>query len=198
MQPGSGSTAEVDSDELVVIGRISGLFGVSGWVKVYSYTRNRQDILNYDPWYLRSQQGRRDEEGDGRSLCRAHWTPVRLEQGHKQGKGVVAKLQGISDRNQAAGWIDAEIAVGRAQLPALAEDEYYWNDLVGLQAVTKEGIVLGQVSGLLETGANDVLVIDETVHGKQRQRLIPFVQPTVVQQVDLANKRIVVDWDPEF
>ncbi len=183
MQQNRQGNQPVDADELVVVGRISGLFGVTGWMKIYSYTRSREDILRYDPWYLQGRAG---------------WERLGLERGHRQGKGVVAKLEGVDDREQAAERLGAQIAVHRSQLPALAEDEYYWADLVGLEVVTTDGAVLGRVSGLMETGANDVLVVDDTTHGKRRQRLIPFIQPDTVRQVDLAGNRIVVDWDPEF
>lgn len=165
-------------EKRIVLGRVSGLFGVRGWVKVFSETDPRQGIAAYSPWQLRLQ-------GD--------WKAIEVESGRRHGKSVIAKLRGIDDREAAAALLDAEIAVWRSQLPAAAEGEFYWADLEGLAVRTAEGVELGAVSHLIETGANDVLV----VRG-ERERLIPFVRGQVVKTVDLERGLVVVDWDPEF
>lgn len=164
---------------LVTLGRVSGLHGVQGWLKVYSDTRPRENILNYSPWYLRQGQD---------------WEAVSLEHGRRQGKLVLAKLQGCADRETAREWLGADIAVRRSQLQDdLAEDEFYWADLEGLRVITLEGVELGRVSHLMETGANDVLV----VRG-ERERLLPWIWEQVIRDVNLEAGRIQVDWDPEF
>lgn len=174
-----GSTSKAGiQDQVVILGQISGLFGVQGWIKVFSYTDPRENILQYDPWYVRV--------GDG-------WREVTLAEGQRHGKTVIARLEGCADRDAAAAWVGHEIGVRRDQLPALEQDEYYWSDLEGLQVETTAGVALGRVSHLLETGANDVLV----VRG-DRERLIPYVRPDVVVQIDLDAGVIRVDWDPEF
>lgn len=162
----------------VVLGRVSGLFGVRGWVKVYSHTEPRENIAGYPDWYLQ---------------CDGDWQPVRVEQGRRHGKGVVVKLVGIEDRDQAAGLIDCDIAIDRDQLPPLPPGEYYWTDLEGLRVVTLEGTELGRVSHLFATGANDVMVVTG-----ERERLLPFVQPDIIRRVDPEQGLIEVDWDPEF
>ncbi|WP_456404810.1 ribosome maturation factor RimM [Thiolapillus sp.] len=164
-------------DRLVTLGRISGIHGVQGWLKIFSDTRPRENILKYSPWYL--QRNQRWEK----------WIPVT---GRRQGKLVLAKLQGCNDREAARELMDAEIAVQRAQLPK-AKDEFYWADLEGLQVITQQGVELGKVSHLFETGANDVLV----VRG-DRERLIPWIWKQVILDVDLEQGRMIVDWDPEF
>lgn len=166
------------SEDLVTLGRISGLFGVRGWVKVYSHTEPRENIVHYSPWRLRLGSG---------------WREFAVADGQRHGKGVIARLDGVDDRNAAAALVGAEVAVRRDQLPPLGEDEYYWSDLEGLEVITIDGWHLGRVDHLLETGANDVLV----VHG-DRERLIPFVRPDVVTAVDLDAAVIRVDWDPDF
>jgi 16S rRNA processing protein RimM len=163
----------------VILGKITGLYGVRGWVKVYSHTEPRANIVKYSPWLIRKPG--------------ADWQEITVRSGKAHGKGVVAQLQGVNDRDQAAQLMGAEIAVPRSQLPAAAEGEYYWADLVGLHVVNLEGVELGKVSHLMETGANDVLVVKG-----ERERLIPFLQPDVVTEVDLDTGRIQVDWDPEF
>ena len=161
----------------VVLGRVSGLFGVKGWVKVFSDTAPRENILGYPHWYLQ-----RDGE----------WRPYRLLDGRRQGKAVVARLQGCDDRDQAAELIGADIAIRRDQLPPARTDEFYWTDLQGLRVETLDGVDLGRVDHLFETGANDVMVIEG-----DRQRLIPFIDG-VIGQVDLDAGLIRVDWDPDF
>jgi len=170
----------VVSDDFVVLGRVSGIFGAQGWVKVHSETRERADILRYNPWHLRVAGG---------------WQAHRLLEGRVQGSGVVvARLEGIRDRDQVRGLIGVDIAVRREQLPPVAAGEYYWSDLEGLRVVNGAGIELGTVSHLFEVhGANDVLVVKDGEH----ERLIPFTRDAV-KQVDLESRVIRVDWDAEF
>lgn len=170
-------------EEYITVGRISGLYGVKGWVKVFSYTQPRDNILKYSPWYLKQ----------GNS-----WRPVKLQAGRVHGEGIVAHIEGCDDREQARELLKVEIAITRQQLPALDEG-YYWTDLVGCQVVTQQGIELGQVSQMLETGANDVMVVQQQIAGDEPQeRLIPFLLGDVILSVDLAGQIITVDWDPEF
>lgn len=166
-------------DPYVVVGEISGLFGVRGWVKVYSYTQPRGNILHYQQWYLR--------QGD-------EWSPCRLEDGREHGHGVVAKLVGCDDRDQAIPLLKCTIAIHRDQLQPLPDDEYYWSDLIGLQVSTVDGVALGLVVALFETGANDVL----SVKDGDTERLIPFIPKDVIHDIDLEQGTMQVDWDPEF
>lgn len=151
-----------------------------GWVKIFSYTEPRQNIIDYQPWYLKKEQD-------------ADWVPVQLAEGRQQGKGVVARLQNCDDRDQAYNLMGSEIAIRRDQLPATEPGEYYWNELQGLQVVTVDGESLGTVDHLLSTGANDVLVVKG-----ERERLIPFLTGSVVIEVDLERGEIQVDWDKDF
>lgn len=162
----------------VVLGRISGLHGVQGWVKVFSETQPRAGIVKYSPWQVKQ---------------RGEWREFTVVAGHEQGKTVIAKLESVDDRDAAAALRDAEIAVWRDQLPAAKPDEYYWSDLEGLTVVTTDGLSLGKVSHLMETGANDVLVVQG-----ERERLLPYLPGQVVIDIDLAKGSMTVDWDPEF
>ncbi len=110
-----------------------------------------------------------------------------------QGKAIVARLDGINDRDQAAGLMGWDIFISPEQLPKAAEGEYYWSDLIGLHVETIEGVSLGVVDSLLETGANDVVI----VHG-ERERVIPFLQGQTIIKIDLETGKMIVDWDPEF
>jgi len=162
----------------ITIGRISGLYGVRGWVKIFSYTHPIKNILNYSPWQL-GQHGQ--------------WQTISVSEGRSQNKGIIARLESINDRDQASRLLGAEIAVERQQLPQPSEGEYYWADLTGLTVINREGITLGQVDYLLETGANDVLVLKG-----ERERLIPFLLEQVVLDVDLAQSVLRVDWEADF
>jgi 16S rRNA processing protein RimM len=160
----------------VAVGRVAGLFGVRGWIKVYSYTRPRDAILGYNPWLI-------DVRGE--------WRSVEVAEGRAQGKGIVVRLKGYDDRDAATELVGSEIAVSLSQLPAAAEHEYYWAELEGLRVVNLTGHELGRVGHLFETGANDVMVVQG-----ERERLIPAV-PAIIQRVDRAAGVIYVDWDAE-
>jgi len=166
------------SGDVIVLGEVVGAHGVRGEIKVYSATRPRENIFDYSPWRL---------ESSGEFRHRA------LIRGRRQGKGLVAQLEGIDDREAALSLRGSRIGVLRSQLPALDDEEYYWADLQGMQVITRQGVDLGIVTGLMETGANDVMV----VRG-DRERLIPYVPDRYVVSVDAAAGVLEVDWDPEF
>ena len=168
--------------EPILLGRIVGVFGVAGWVKLESFTEPRENLLKYRPWRLRRGEGEQAIELE-----------VERPRGRAQGKGMMAELPGIADRDAAACWVGAEIWVDRARLPKLKRGEVYWADLEGLTVIATNGTTLGTVSHLFATGANDVLV----VRG-ERERLIPYLPNSVVLSVDLNAREIRVDWDPEY
>lgn len=174
--------------DLVVIGRFTGTFGIKGWLKVYSYTDPLDNFLDY--LYCRIQR-----EGT--------WHATQIAEGKVHGKGLVVKLKGVDDPEQAAVYVGCDVAVAATQLPLLPENEYYWRQLEGLQVVVdhpqRGRLVLGRVDHLLETGANDVLVVkgdDDSID--RRERLIPYLPDQVVLAIDLAERRMRVDWDPDF
>jgi len=165
-------------ERLVVLGRIAGLFGLRGELKVNSFTEPPEGICKYTPWLLKR----------GNAV-----TEHKVATGRRHGNaGVVVTLESVADREGAQALIGAEVAVKRAQLPPPEAGRFYWFDLEGLKVETVTGVVLGEVSHLFETGANDVIV----VRG-ERERLLPYV-PEVVKDVDLAARVMRVEWDPEF
>src|SRR5699024_7191912 len=142
-------------DKPVVLGHVSGLFGVRGWIKVYSHTRPPANLLAYERWFVGASDS-------GRPL---HWRPFRVVAAKPHGKTLIAQLADaedtvVADRATAAALLDCDIAVARADMPALAAGEYYWHDLIGLEVINRDGEALGRVSTMMETGANDVLVVD--------------------------------------
>jgi len=166
------------SEKLISIGKINGIFGVKGWLKIFSYTEPRENILTYSPWVLKKGKESKD---------------VKVIDGRRHGKTVVASLDGLDDRDEAVtlnGW---DILIHPEQLPKPRQDEYYWADLVGLQVKTSDGLVLGVIDSMLETGANDVII----VRG-DRERLIPFIQGQTVISIDLNTGVMIVNWDTDF
>jgi 16S rRNA processing protein RimM len=163
-------------ERMLVLGRIVGVHGVRGWVKVFSETEPRENIFGYSPWYI----------GEARE-------PREPAEGRPQGKGLVARLLGCDDRDQAAALVGQEIRVRRNQLPPPGVEELYWADLEGLAVETHDGRMLGEVDHLFATPGNDVLVVKG-----ERERLIPFLWGAVVKNVDFERGSILVDWDPEF
>jgi 16S rRNA processing protein RimM len=174
--------SEADTSTLV-IGRIRGVYGVRGWVKIHSYTEPMENLLQYGNCRIRRRQG---------------WEAVIIDAGKLHGKGLVAHIKGIDDREQAAALQDCDIAISPGELPELGREEYYWRQLQGL-AVFCGDELLGRVDHLLDTGANDVLVVRPCEGSRDgRERLIPWLRETVVRRVDLAAGSMEVDWDPEF
>jgi len=162
--------------EPVVLGRITGVFGVRGWVKVFSYTEPREGILDYPRWYLSGPDG---------------WQVRDVGAAKRHGKSIIARFEGCDDRDAAAPLVGRDIAVPREEMPAAGEGSYYWADLQGLRVVHRDGTPLGNVAYLLDTGANDVLVVTDG----ESERLIPFVMDKVILDVDLAEGVIGVDWE---
>jgi len=162
----------------IAVGRFSGVFGVRGWLRVLSYTRPPANLVDYRPWHI--LEGGRLVQLEG---IECDW----------RGQVLLARLAGLELREAAAAWVGREIYITREQLPPAAAGEVYWADLIGLAVVNRRGDRLGEVARLLETGAHDVLV----VRG-DRERLIPFVRGVHVLDIDLAERRLLVDWEADY
>lgn len=169
--------------EFVVLGKIVTVHGIRGAVKIYSFTDPIDNILNYPQWILRKGNEQ---------------LTVKLKAGRMQGKALVAELDNLTDREEAKKLADFEILVCRDELPVLNNDEYYWYQLQGLMVINQQNQLLGKVDHLLETGANDVLVVKPCVDSiDDRERLLPYIEQCVLN-VDLAAGTLQVDWDAEF
>lgn len=165
-------------DAKLAVGKIAGVYGLKGWLKIYSHTQPIDNILQYNPWWL-------DRKGV--------LTEVELEAGKLHGKGVLAKLKGIDDPDEAKKLVGTEIFIESSALAPLPEDEFYWRDLIGLVVQNRDGVILGKVDDLMETGANLVLVVKG-----ETEILIPWIWESVILEVDLQQQRLVADWDPDF
>ncbi|MCF7521927.1 ribosome maturation factor RimM [Neisseria sp. ZJ106] len=167
-----------DTQQWVAMGYIKGVFGIKGWLKIAANTEYSDSLLDYPEWQLRK---------DGKTLT------VVLEAGKVMGDELQVKFEGIDDRDQAFSLRGYTIEIPRESFAPTEEDEYYWADLVGMTVSNKSGIVLGTVKNLMETGANDVLVVE----GEYGQKLIPFVSQ-YIENVDTGNHTITADWDLDY
>lgn len=167
----------MSDDKKIIVGKINGVYGVKGWVKVFSETDPREGITKYNPWFLK---------------LRGEWREVKVESGRCQAKTIVAKLEGYDDRDEALLLNGAVIGIEPEQMNALAEDEFYWRDLLGCRVVNQQEVELGVVSKLLETGANDVMVVTSK---DNREHLIPWTLDYTIIEVDLEQSLITVAWD---
>jgi len=179
----SGDVSSDRTGDRILVGKITGVYGVKGWVKVYSYTEPREGIAAYRPWYLK--QGKTTPQ----------WREIDLAQAKRHGKTVIAKFDGCDDRDAAMLLIGAEIGINQDQLGSLTNKEYYWRDLIGLRVIDQQGTELGDVKNLLETGANDVLVV---AGAEGREHLIPWIMDHVILRVDLDEGSILVDWQVDW
>jgi len=169
------------SEEYVPVGKISGVFGVKGWMKIFSFTEPRKNILSYSPIYM-SQKG--------------EWIEMEVSGGRIQGKGVVMGLVNVTDPDQVLPLIGSELAIKKTQLKPTAKDEFYWSDLIGLTVINLNDEILGQVDSLLETGAHDVLLVKNKE--RKSEQLIPYVMDEIIQLIDLDKGIIQVDWELDY
>ncbi|MDD7804685.1 MAG: ribosome maturation factor RimM [Endozoicomonas sp. (ex Botrylloides leachii)] len=172
----------------IIVGSITAVYGVQGWVKVYSHTRPIENILNYSCWHI-NRNGRTEA--------------VEIDQGRRHGKGLIAHIVGCDHRELARSYCNSDIMISAGQLPAADEDEIYWHQLEGLTVYSRtqagDNVVLGSVSHLMATGANDVLVISPSKGSvDKRERLVPWLLDQVVLEVSPEKGFIRVLWDPTF
>ena len=180
--------AELPADA-VEVGRVADAWGIKGWFKVLSHSSNPEALFSAKRWYLQpSERGAKTFSG-------TVLLPIRQAKDHSD--AVVAWAEGIDDRNAAEALRGARIFVPRSSFPSTTEGEYYWVDLIGLEVVNREGVALGQVRDLMSTGPQTVLVLAHEQDGKPVERMIPFVS-AFVDKVELSERRITVDWQPDY
>ena len=172
------------SDKLV-IGIIGAPYGVKGWVKITSHTHDLDGVFAYTPWLLGQVQ-------EGNEYVVDQW--------RTHNKGLVAKLIGVDDRDDAERIKNLEISIKAEMLPELDDSDVYWRELVGMQVITDKGYNLGVIKELFETGANDVLLVKANLNDAfgQKERMVPYLLDQVIKQVDRQANTVTVDWDPAF
>ena len=169
----------MSDSESIALGHVSGVFGIKGWIKVYSYTRPKEQILNYPTWLI----------GKNKTV------QMILEEGRLHKESIIAKLKGIDDRNKAMDLFENKIHVLTQDLANLPQDEFYWYQLIGLQVFDTSGKHIGEVVRMMETGANDVLVVRAD---DKAEHLIPYIKDGVIQSIDLMTQKIIVEWETNY
>jgi 16S rRNA processing protein RimM len=169
------------AETFIPVGKIAGVFGVKGWMKVFSFTQPRNNILSYSPLYL---------------LTKGKWVEAKVTNGRVQGKGIVISLENVTEPDAVFPLIGTELAIKEHQLKPTEADEFYWSDLTGLKVINVNDEPLGEVDSIVETGAHDVLLVKDNAH--KIERLIPFVMGEIVQDVNLDNGVIRVDWELDY
>lgn len=174
------------SSDMLIVGRLTSVHGVRGWLKVFSYTERLESLVEYSPWWVESSEG----------LVKAEVDHVK-----RQGDALLVHFKGVDDRDVAKDWCQRDVFIEKALLPVLQADDYYWHQLVGLNVLLENGhehVRLGVVASLLETGANDVLVVKgDNKSIDSRERLIPYSKEFVLD-INLGEQTMLVSWDPEF
>lgn len=162
----------------IIIGKVGAPYGVRGWVKVNAYTDPITNLLNYKNLYIQHQN---------------EWQPAEVEASKPHGTQIAVKFKGIDDRDTAQRFTNDMMAIDREQLETLPEGEYYQNDLIGFSVETQEGVWLGTLVEFMATGANDVIIVET----EQKRHLLPYIND-VIKHIDPDDKKITVDWDPDF
>ncbi|WP_028388584.1 ribosome maturation factor RimM [Legionella fairfieldensis] len=164
--------------EWVIVGRFGRVHGVKGFITVHSFTEPRDNILRYSDWHIYLDK---------------QWQPLHVLHVEVNDKSILAQVEGYCEREQVADLTNVEIAISRNQLPSLKHGEYYWYQLMGMQVMNQHGQLLGNITGIMPTGANDVLIVE----GEKRY-LIPYLPSQFVLDVDTSQGIITVDWDVDF
>ncbi|GAA6173339.1 ribosome maturation factor RimM [Colwellia sp. KU-HH00111] len=175
----------MNKENQIILGKVGAVYGIKGWLKIHSFTDELEAILDYFPWSLKL--GNKTQA-------------VEVTDWRKHNKGLIVKVGNIDDRDEAQALVGSEILTSEKSLPDLPEGEFYWRDLIGMNVVTNKGYDLGIVTDMMETGANDVLVVKANLNDgfSKKERLIPYLLEQVIESVSRENNQICVDWDPGF
>ncbi|MEI6895545.1 MAG: ribosome maturation factor RimM [Colwellia sp.] len=175
----------MSKEQQIILGKVGAVYGIKGWLKIHSFTGETEAILDYFPWSLKL--GNKTQT-------------VEITDWRKHNKGLIVKVAGIDDRDVAQTLVGSEVLTREAALPNLPQGDFYWRDLIGMSVVTNKGYDLGVVADMMETGANDVLVVKANLNDgfSKKERLIPYLFEQVIESVSIENKQICVDWDPGF
>jgi len=179
--------AQEDNKKYIILGKLNAHHGVKGWLKIYSYTDPKENILSYKKVYV-FKEGKSE-----------YWKEIEFSEGRIQGKGIVAHIKDCNSREASEQFIGSSVGILKEDLKALEEDEIYWHDLIGLTVINQEGITLGKIESMLATPANDVMVI-KPAKGSidlQKEYLIPYIKQFVLE-VDTKLGEVEVDWDSDF
>lgn len=178
-------------DDAIEVGRVIDAWGVKGWIKVQPFSADPQALFSTKRWFIKAPEQPRAPGAVPLPQL------LKVIQAREHGEGIVAAVQEVADRSAAEALKGARVFVSRASFPTAEADEYYWVDLIGLDVVNRDGVALGRVADLLDTGAHAVLRIEDVSGGEPVERMVPFVA-AYIDQVDLPGRRITVDWSADW
>jgi len=169
----------------IVVGKMGSTYGVRGWLRLFSSTEIASNIFDYQPWFIQ-HAGR--------------WQSIELERWKHHNHDLIIKIKSVDDQAAASQLTNCEIMVDSTQLPVLSSNYYYWKDLIGCQVITTSGYQLGKIVDMMETGSNDVMVVKADLKDAFgiKERLIPYLDKQVVKRVNVDDKQVEVDWEPNF
>lgn len=198
LQSSTGLTPSSLPDDAIEVGRILDAWGVKGWVKILSHSTDPEALFSAKSWFLQAP----DVKFRPGFTAFSGTVSLSVDEAKTHSGSMVAKFSGVDDRNAAEALRSCRIFLPRSSFPAASKDEYYWVDLIGLNVVNREGVALGLVRDLMATGPHSVLCVEYTTHQEDgttstAERMIPFVS-AYVDAVDIANKCITVDWQPDY
>lgn len=173
--------SQLQTHKIITIGQLGRPHGVKGMQKMQVFGGENIDLRKNTSWLIKGKS--------------EDWRPIKAETVEVKSGYVLVKLEGVNDRDAAKALTNKEVGISASQLPQLPEGEFYWNELIGLKVINKAGITLGKVVDLMETGSNDVLVIESE---KGEEQLIPYLPDDCVLDVDLKARQMTVDWDEDF
>jgi 16S rRNA processing protein RimM len=157
------------TDDYLPIGKISGVHGLNGNLKIHSYAEDPSIITIGSCLFIQRQTDKQE-----RTVTVTGWRP--------HGRGFLLSCKEITSRSQAEAVIGGELVILRSDLPDPGEETYYWVDIIGLPVYTMENVCIGQVKAILPTGSNDVYVVYNAETGKEV--LVPAIR-SVVRDIDL-------------
>ena len=174
----------IGNAKILVLGKIGKVYGIKGWLKLSSFTSPSLNIFNYSELIV--------QLGNSAETLKIDAYKVRQN-------GLIAHFSGYDNPDDSQKLVGKQVSIRNDRLPQLLKGEFYWHELETLQVINQEGYNLGKVAYLIETGANDVLVVKPSDQSwDRRERLIPFIKETVIKKVDVPSKKIEVDWGVDF
>ncbi|QCI24450.1 ribosome maturation factor RimM [Buchnera aphidicola (Muscaphis stroyani)] len=165
----------------LIVGKVGKSYGILGWITIFSFTEKKEKIFDYLPWFF---------------LKDNKWIQIYLKNWKKYNKNFIILIKNIYDRSTVMQFTNSDIIIDKNQLPFLKKNEYYWYDIINYQVINTNQIYLGQVTDLLRTKYNDILIVKNKKNKNNHQNtLIPFIEKKIIKKIDLSKKIIIVIWN---
>ncbi|MCV2518433.1 MAG: ribosome maturation factor RimM [Candidatus Lightella neohaematopini] len=171
----------------IIVGQVGSTYGVLGWLKMYSFTKRKTDIFSYQPFFIKD-------------INNNNWKKLRISSWKLNKNYIILKINDINSKERAKLLTNFYIFIDKKQLPILSNNEYYWVDIIGLKVINIENYFLGVVSNIIETKANDILVVKKNIddYFNIYERFIPYLYNRIVKKIDIKNKIVIVIWNPKY